>query len=142
MDTANKIQPLSAGPANIHGSGEMILVVDDEPSVREVASRTLEAFGYLTLVASGGAEAVEIYRNNHDKINLVLTDIMMPGLDGIDASKAMLALNPQVKIIATSGLSFRGDLPEPVASRLVDFIPKPYASKAMLQSVRKALDQP
>ena len=142
LSTATKIPVSTAGPAITYGSGETILVVDDEPSVREVARRTLEAFGYLTLVASDGAQAVEIYRNHQDEISLVLTDIMMPVLDGIDASKAMFALNPKVKIIATSGLTFRADLPEPVASRLMDFLPKPYASRAMLQSVRKALDQP
>ncbi len=128
-------------PSHIHGKGETILVVDDEPSVREVAHRTLQAFGYRTLIAMDGAEAVEIYRAHQNEIALVFTDIMMPILNGIDASKAMFALNPKVKIIAASGLNARADLPEPFVSRLKNFLTKPYSSKTMLVAVREAIEQ-
>src|SRR5690606_3243760 len=90
------------------GEGELILVVDDEPSVREVTRQTLEAFGYRVVTAGDGAEGVATYASRRDEVALVLTDIMMPVMDGTALIAVLKRMDPDVRIIAASGLQGQG----------------------------------
>src|SRR6185369_692958 len=90
------------------GNGEVILVVDDELAIREITKATLEAYGYRVLTASDGTEAIALYAQNKDLIQVVLTDMMMPYLDGAATIRALQKIDPQVRIIASSGLSENG----------------------------------
>ena len=83
----------------------MILVVDDEAAIREITRSTLEAFGYNALTASDGTEAVALYAQNRDRIKVVLTDMMMPYLDGVATIRALQKVDPKVRIIGSSGLA-------------------------------------
>ena len=119
------------------GLGEWVLVVDDEPAVRSMTGQTLEKFGYRVKLASGGAEAVEIYTSHKDDIAVVVTDIMMPEIDGIATIKELKKIKSEVGTIAVSGLSSHAGTA--IADR---FLAKPYTAEALLKAIRDLLDGP
>ena len=121
-----------------HGDGELILLVDDEPMVLEIASATLEANGYRVLFANSGPDAVAIYSQHVDEIGAAVVDMMMPGMDGIATMQALKGINPHVRLIASSGLRGRGATHErwPTHRR---FLSKPYSDAQLLSALRRAL---
>jgi len=121
------------------GSGEVILVVDDEESVRMVTKRTLEAFGYRPIVANNGAEALVKYVEQQHEIAAVLTDMMMPVMDGPALIRALTNLNPNVLVIAASGLHVAGNGSTQTESGVTEFLPKPYTTEVMLETVARVL---
>lgn len=123
------------------GQGELVLVVDDESSVREITRQTLEAFGYRVLTAADGAQAVAIYGRAGDDIDVVLTDIMMPIMDGVAAINALKHLDPSVKIIAASGLGANGGVARAADRGVEHFLPKPYTAETLLDTLSKVLDE-
>ena len=135
---ANRLTPL---PAVIHprGKGETVLVVDDESAIRQVARRTLEAFGYRVLLAGDGAEAIALYAHQQADIAVVLTDMMMPLMDGTATIQALVRLNPQVRIIAASGLATGAKAAGAAAARVMSFLHKPYTAETLLSAVKAAL---
>jgi two-component system, cell cycle sensor histidine kinase and response regulator CckA len=101
-----------------------------------VTRRMLEAFGYRVLLASDGAQAVAVYAKHKDEIAVVLTDMMMPVMDGPATIRALRAMRPDVRIIAASGLHGR----EVVASAGVPiFLSKPYSAETLLTALRRVL---
>lgn len=121
------------------GNGELILVVDDEAAVREISKTTLEAFGYNVLTAGDGTEAVAEFASRRADIQLVITDMMMPYMDGTATIHALQKMKPAVKIIAVSGLSRNETLPRIPGIR---FLHKPYGTQKLLTAVKEALDAP
>jgi two-component system, cell cycle sensor histidine kinase and response regulator CckA len=119
----------------IMGSGELILVVDDEAPIREITQSTLEACNYRVLTASDGVEAVTIYSKHQDEISLVLLDMMMPAMDGAIAIRTLQKINPQVKIIAISGLLSSHKVSCPQKMGVEAFISKPCTAKELLQTI-------
>jgi CheY-like chemotaxis protein len=119
------------------GQGETILVVDDEASILGITCETLEAFGYNVLKASDGAEAVAIYAQNKDQIAVVLTDILMPVMDGPATIHAIVRINPDVKVIAASGLNSNTSSYATVAVK--HFLAKPYTAGTLLKAIRSVL---
>jgi len=120
------------------GRGELILVVDDEVAIREITRGTLEAYGYRALTAADGTEAVALYAQHRDEIRLVLTDLMMPYMDGPATIRALRKLNPLVKIIASSGLAENAKLGE-VNGAVKRFLPKPYTAQKLLVTLSELL---
>jgi CheY-like chemotaxis protein len=108
------------------GNGELILVVDDEPSILEVTKATLETYDYRVLTASNGIEGIANYTKNMDAIELVITDIMMPTMDGNIAIRTLKAIDPDVKIIAISGLISSQEIIDEIDGEISAFIAKPY----------------
>jgi PAS domain S-box-containing protein len=123
------------------GNGEMVLVVDDEESIRHIAQRTLERFGYKVMLACHGAEAVSLYAQNRNQIAVVLTDMAMPIMDGPALIIALKAINPKVRIVGSSGLATRGGVTRAVGTGIEHFVPKPYTAEAMLTVLKKILDE-
>ncbi|MBL8208839.1 MAG: response regulator, partial [Blastocatellia bacterium] len=121
------------------GMGETILIVDDEENVREVLRFTLEASGYRTLVACDGVEAVAIYRQHYQEVQLVLTDMAMPNLDGPSAIRQMKEINLLVEVIATSGVKTTGKLDEAMKAGAITFLPKPYTAERLLSVLEEIL---
>ncbi len=121
------------------GQGELILVVDDEDTLRLIAQRTLEIFGYRVLTAANGAEAAERFAERRTEIALVLTDMMMPVMDGEAAIRAVLALEPRMRVIATSGLDAESMKAKALAAGAWGYLPKPYKAETLLQTLRNAL---
>jgi PAS domain S-box-containing protein len=122
------------------GHGELVLVVDDESSVREITRQTLETFGYHVVMASDGVEAASIYANRKHEIAVVLTDMMMPLMDGPTTIHVLLRMNPQVRIIAASGLNANGMVAKAHSAGVKHFIPKPYTAETLLKTLRDALE--
>ena len=112
------------------GQGELILVVDDEANVRQITQSSLEDYNYRVLLASDGIEAIALYAEHKDEISAVLMDLMMPNMDGLTASRALKKIDPQVKIIATSGLPANQPLARSAA--ISAFLPKPYTIKDLI----------
>jgi PAS domain S-box-containing protein len=126
-------------PVIPRGRGEWVLVVDDEASVRLISQHTLEMFGYRVLTASNGIEGASLYRERKADIALVITDMMMPVMGGAAMIKALLEINPSVRIIATSGLGANGSVTGPAGPGAMHFLPKPYSAHTMLHTVHRAL---
>jgi PAS domain S-box-containing protein len=123
------------------GNGETILVVDDEASILTITSQTLEAFGYRVLTAGDGAEAVALYAKEQNKIAVVLTDMTMPLMDGASTIRALLRINPAVKIIAASGLNAAGATAPAPEIGVRHFLTKPYTAGTLLKSIRTILEE-
>lgn len=123
----------------LRGNGEMILLIEDEAVVRDITRQTLETFGYRILSASDGAEAVAIYATEQHRIDLVLTDMMMPVMDGPATIQVLMKINPEVRIIAASGLNSNGMVAKAANLGVTNFIPKPYTAEILLKTVFKVI---
>ena len=122
------------------GKGEWILVVDDEASIRSIAQQTLELFGYHVVTANDGAQAVSVCAQNIGKIKLMLTDMMMPIMDGAATIRAVRTLDPKVKIIAASGNTMETSGAVATQFRANAVLQKPFSAEHLLKLVRKVLD--
>jgi PAS domain S-box-containing protein len=118
------------------GSGETILVVDDEISILTITSETLQAFGYNVVTAGNGAEAVAIYAQQKDKISAILTDLSMPVMDGRATIYALLKINPKAKIVAMSGMDESESVAKASTAGIKHFISKPYTAMTLLKTLR------
>jgi PAS domain S-box-containing protein len=121
------------------GNGELVLVVDDDEHIRAIALKILERFGYRVLHAANGAEAIAVYAQHREDIAIVLTDMDMPVMDGTSTLIALKAMNPQVKVIASSGLKANEINTQAAEAGFKNFIPKPYTTETMLNILAKAL---
>src|SRR5581483_6375192 len=121
------------------GHGELVLLVDDEAAIREITRGTLEAYGYNVMTAADGTEAVAIYAANKDSIQVVLTDMMMPYMDGPATIRALRKMDPRVRIIASSGLAGDGKLAEAANTGVKMFLSKPYTAEKLLKALAEVL---
>jgi two-component system, cell cycle sensor histidine kinase and response regulator CckA len=121
------------------GNQELILIVDDEPFIRQVVQTVLEAHNYRILAASDGIEAIALYAEHKDEIGAVLMDMMMPSMDGLTALRTLQKLNSNVRAIATSGLISNSQLPEGTDLGVKAFLPKPYTAQELLDTLQKVL---
>jgi len=121
------------------GDGELILVVDDEEPIRRVTRGLLEAFGYRVVTASDGGEACALYRQKRGEISAVLTDMMMPVMDGAALIAELRRLNPLLPIIASSGLTEAGKEEQALSLGAQKFLSKPYTSAGLLWALRESL---
>jgi PAS domain S-box-containing protein len=122
------------------GHGELVLVVDDESSIRDITQQTLEAFGYHVLTAGDGAEAVALYAKNVREIAAVLTDMMMPIMDGVATIQVLMRINPAVRIIAASGITSDDSVAKARRAGVKYFLLKPYTAETLLTLFREVLD--
>jgi len=120
------------------GHGELVLIAEDEDSVREITISTLEKYGYSALAANDGADAVALCAQNKDKVKVILMDMMMPIMDGQASIRAIGKINPGVKIIAVSGLAEKEKLKN-VADYTNAFLPKPYTAERLLKTIHEVL---
>jgi PAS domain S-box-containing protein len=121
------------------GNDELILVVDDEESIREITRGTLETFGYRVMTASDGTEALAIYADRKNEIAVVLTDMIMPFMDGPATIRALQRMNPEVKIIAASGLGTGQRAGEGTLEGVSVFLNKPYTAEKLLKTLAHVL---
>ena len=123
------------------GDGEYVLVVDDEELIRNAARITLEQFNYRVLTAANGAEALAIYQARQNDIAVVITDMMMPVMDGAALADALLEINPQLAIVSTSGLLETGESKQSRSQSVKFFLPKPFAAEKLLETLARVLDK-
>jgi PAS domain S-box-containing protein len=133
-------EPAEKRPAPQHGHGELVLVVDDEESILEVAKSTLECFGYRVVTAQNGAVAVSAYVRHMPSVAVVVTDMSMPVMDGPALVVALRSINPAVRIIGSSGLD-EGGIAAAAKAGIREFIPKPFSAETMLRTIARVLDR-
>lgn len=121
---------------------ETVLVVDDERSVRRIVRKTLEQFGYAVLEAANGEEGIRLFTEQGPRIQLVILDIVMPGISGWDVLRAIKAHRPALPVIVQSGYVVSGNHPEDTPLKADAFLRKPYELAELLQTVRQVLDAP
>jgi two-component system cell cycle sensor histidine kinase/response regulator CckA len=121
------------------GQEELILIVDDEAAIREITKTSLELSNYRVLTASNGIEAVTLYAQYQEKIHVVLTDMMMPSMDGPTTIRMLQKINPQVKVIAVSGLMASEKLSAAANCGIKAFLSKPYTKKELLEKIQDTL---
>ena len=120
------------------GHGELVLVVDDEESIRQITKSTLETFGYRVLTASDGTEALAQYATNRN-VAVVITDLVMPFMDGVATIRALRRLDPALKIISASGLSDDTRTVTITRAEVNAFLTKPYTAKQLLKALAEVL---
>lgn len=135
--TSSEYRPIS--PPEVAGGGESILLVDDEPTVLKVMSRSLEKFGYKVITAGDGEQGLAAYKHQKGEIKLIITDMVMPGMDGPNMVAAIRKIDPEAKIIATSGLSTSSSLESFQSLGISALLAKPCTSKAILQAIKNVL---
>ena len=128
--------PPVAPPAR--GAGELILVVDDEQPVREVTTQILDDYGYRTITASDGAEAIAVFVPRLAEVRLLLTDLQMPLLGGASLATALRRLKPDLPIVAMSGSGDRSRTPYQEFTRA--YLAKPFQAETLLAIVRSTID--
>lgn len=131
-----------AHPALRRGDGQLILVVEDEASVRTITQQTLESYGYRVIVAIDGADAIAQYAQKGQDIDLVITDMQMPIMDGPATIQALKRMNPSARIVATSGLASYSTMTRVARLETCGFLPKPYTAARLLEVVHAALHHP
>jgi PAS domain S-box-containing protein len=120
---------------------ETILLVDDEKSIRETNQDILEQFGYNVITAENGEDAIEIFTNKQGEIDLVLLDLIMPGMGGNKCLLELINIKPEVKVIITSGYTASMTIQDTLNCGAAAFISKPMQLHTLVKEVRRVLDQ-
>ncbi len=140
LQVAQRPSQILAAPA-ARGT-ETVLAVEDDPLVREITARALRAGGYRVLVAAGGAEALEMAARLEGPLHLIVTDVVMPGMDGRALADELRRRNPGVRVLYVSGYAHDIIGHHGVLDAGVELLPKPFTSGALLARVRAVLDAP
>jgi PAS domain S-box-containing protein len=140
---ASEREVLTEKPAQLQmlTGPETVLLVDDENMVTEVGEEILKALGYSVMIASSGEEAVKVYKEKRDEIDIIVLDMIMPGMGGGETYDCFKEINPDVKVLLSSGYSVDG-----MAQDILDrgcnlFIQKPFNIKELSQKLREVLDK-
>jgi PAS domain S-box-containing protein len=120
---------------------ETILLVDDEEMVLDVGVKMLETMGYVVLEAKSGQEAIDVYKQNQEQIDLVILDMIMPGMGGGEAFDKMKEINPKVNVLLFSGYSIEGRAQDIMDRGCKGFIQKPFSLEDLSQKIREILGQ-
>lgn len=136
-----KVELLSEASAPFRKGSETILAVDDEKMILKTTVRMLTKLGYTVLKAENGNEALEIYEEKKDKIDLVILDMIMPDMIGGEVFDRMKKINKNVNVLLSSGYSIDGQAEEIMERGCNGFIQKPYNFKDLSQKIREILDK-
>ncbi|MBI5474040.1 MAG: response regulator [Ignavibacteriae bacterium] len=124
------------------GAGELVLVAEDEPIIREITKDSLERHGYRTVVANDGIEALSLFLQHKDDVKLVVLDMIMPYMDGPSTIRALEKMDPEVRVIAVSGSTEKFKAAEAASRKPIRFLPKPYTTDKLLRTLDEVLHQP
>jgi CheY-like chemotaxis protein len=128
-------------PTEVAGGNETVLLVEDEPVVRELAVATLREKGYTVVEAVNGEEGLRLARQHDGKIDLVLTDVVMPVMGGKEMADALRTSHPDTKVLFTSGYTEDALGHHGVLRPGILFLPKPYLTATLARKVREVLDE-
>lgn len=120
-------------PKTLQGNGELVLIVEDEPVLQTTTQLLLEHYGYTTIVASDGIEAIALFAQNQERIKVVSIDIIMPNMDGMTAIRTLHKINPHIPLVAVSG--FSGNRESLLDAGAKAFLAKPYIAEDLLRIV-------
>ncbi len=123
------------------GGNETILLVDDEDSIRDFIREMLQYYGYKVLIAKDGEEAVQVYKGQHEAIDMVLLDVIMPRKNGREALNELREINPKLKVLFMSGYADDVISIKEIHEEGLDFISKPMTPEALLTKIRVVIDK-
>ena len=126
-------------PADAPRGKERILLVDDEKTVLDIGQDLLCQYGYETILADGGERAIEIYRKEKDRIDLVILDLIMPGMGGAETFRELQGMDPQVSALIISGYSLPDEVRELLAQGCKGFLQKPFLIPELFNAIRQAI---
>jgi len=136
--TADAIQSRERSPARGH---ETVLLVEDEPAVREMTLAALQGYGYTVLAASNAEDALQTVAAKHGQIDLLLTDVVMPGLSGPQLADHVRRTHPAIAVVFMSGYTSDAMLRQGIESGDVHFVQKPFSTAALAAKLRHVLDR-
>ncbi len=128
--------------ADLAGGSETVLLVDDEQMIRDVGQKMLVKLGYTVLVAGDGKTAIDLLQNNEGDIDLVILDLIMPGMDGGETLDMLLEIRPDLPVLLSSGYALDGHASEVMARGCRAFLQKPFSLKVLAEYIRRILDNP
>ncbi len=137
--SSKKVQKVVKAAERVTKGTGTVLLVDDEEVILEIGEDLLEAIGYRVLTAMDGKEAVEVYRKNRDEIDIVVLDMVMPNMGGGEAYDKMREINPNVKVLLSSGYSIESKAKEILARGCDAFIQKPFGMREVSAKIREVL---
>jgi CheY-like chemotaxis protein len=126
-------------PTLPEGNGELVMIVDDEADIREVTGRVLAAFGYRVQTAKDGDDAVRLFERHRGEFAAVVLDMMMPFMDGLVTARALRRLDPNVRLIGSSGLMDAQRRSEAEAVGFTAVLRKPYTADELLKVLGRSL---
>ncbi len=125
----------------VRTGSETVLIVDDEDYVLDACKAMLTRLGYSTILARSGEEAVEIFRRDNERIDLIILDMVMPGMDGLTAYEHLKEINPDVKVLLSSGYSLTGVVKKILDKGCDEYIQKPFSLSRISLITRELLDR-
>ena len=125
---------------NLPGGNETILVVDDQETVWDFLIEVLQNLGYSVILAENGLDAVEICRENPGQIDLVILDMIMPKAGGHQTFLRLKAIDPQVKVLLSSGFVSENEVQDLLDQGACGFLPKPHRLPVVIRAIRDVLD--
>jgi PAS domain S-box-containing protein len=140
IDEPAEAPPGQIGSTQMVTGKETILVVEDEESVREIAIETLSACGYTVITAGCGADALSLWDKHTEKIDLLLTDVVLPGMSGRDIAEQLAASDPGLKVLYMSGYTVNVISHYGVVDKNIAFIQKPFTPTKLARKIREVLD--
>ena len=128
-------------PSSREGTGETVLVVEDEEQIRNLARRVLEQLGYVVLEAVDGVHGITVYQQEQQRIAAVILDLTMPKKSGLEVLATLRRLNPAVRVILSSGYSAAAQKLDLPRLGVMAFLQKPYVPNELARTLRNVLDQ-
>jgi PAS domain S-box-containing protein len=140
VDKADKKEKGKGIKEEVRGGSETVLVVEDEESVRNLAMRILQGYGYQVLTAANGQEALEIFERHDGPIHLILTDVVMPRMSGKELAVRMGDLQPGIKVLFMSGYTDNAIVHHGILDKGIAFIQKPFTPEGLARKVNEVLE--
>lgn len=140
IEAESRLEPTEIVEKKLRGGDETILLVDDEESLRDMGREMLEKFGYQVITVSDGESAIQAYRQKGAEIDLVILDLVMPGMGGANCLKELLSVDPGLKVLIASGYALNGRAREALEAGAKGFIRKPYELAQLIGVVREVLE--
>ncbi|MEW6027301.1 MAG: GAF domain-containing protein [Planctomycetota bacterium] len=138
--TAAKTETRIIPPEQLKGKGERLLVVEDDEGIRKLVSRALENMNYQVLIASSGAEARKIFEQETAGVHLIISDVVLPDINGIELCDELTRAKPEVHVLLSSGDTSRSEYGDRIQERNIPFIPKPYKLSDLFKTIREILE--
>ena len=142
VDQAAEMMGVDKRPNGASRGTETVLLVEDDSQLRQLSSSVLAHCGYRMLVANGPEEGLAIARANHKDIRLLITDVVMPGMNGRQLAEKILQVSPKMKVLYISGYTNNAIVHYGVLDKGLWFLPKPFTLSALVGKVREVLDAP
>ena len=137
----NKVLMKNTAGGKAYKGRETILLVDDEEMIADIGKRMLEKLGYRVLLAESGINALNVYENHRDSIDMIILDMIMPGMGGSETFDRLKAMDPSIRVLLSSGYSLNGQASQIMKRGCNGFIQKPFNIEQISKTIREILDK-